>query len=382
MDRPLRIAIILSPNTPWHRSVLGGIPSHVPLSGHWEYLLTRPDVAGEKQLLQWKPDGVLGSFNHMSTVNSVLALKVPAVNVSENISGLDLPCVLLDCNEAGRMAADHLREVGLHQFAYAGWSGHGASPLRYGGFKSRLEEMGLNGLFSVDLKGFGGEEPIRTLLKWLPTLPRPIGIFAFNDIAASTVIQAAQALKFRVPDDMAVLGVDNDEAICAFTTPQISSIQALPNRIGRLAAELLDYQLCGKQGFERRILVAPRGVVARASTDHLAIDDEAVTRAVRFIRTHAGERINVADVVRMTGIGRRVLEKRMSQILGHSPLEEIQRSRIKLATRLLVESPLELNMVAVRSGFRDLNHLVRTFRERLNDTPANYRRHAKERERI
>ncbi|MCC5807465.1 MAG: substrate-binding domain-containing protein [Opitutales bacterium] len=373
MNRNRRIAIVLSHNTPWHRAVLGGIPLHTPRTSRWDFLLTRPDNLGEEQLRAWGPDGVIGSFSLRRTVRLIRELGAPAVTISENIRGIGLPAVLFDCVKAGRMAADHLSDAGLHHFAYVGWGGHGASPPRFAGFRERLAEVRRRPQF-LELRGFGGEQPLNDLIEWLPTLDRPVGVFAFNDITAATVIHAAQAISLRVPDDIAVLGVDNDEAICSFTTPPVSSVEARPLRIGRLAADLLDRLLAGEHPEESRILVPPRGVVERASTDHLAIDDERIARAVRYIRARVGTRINVAEVARATGIGRRVLELGMHRALGHSPLEEIQRARLKIARHLLADTQVHLDEVAGRSGYRDLNHMARTFRDRLGTSPARYRK--------
>ncbi|MCC5840652.1 MAG: substrate-binding domain-containing protein [Opitutales bacterium] len=373
MEPNKRIAIILGLNTPWHRSVLAGLPLFRPRSGRWTFNIFRPDADGAAQMRRWHPDGILGAIDSAAIARTGLDTGLPTVSITEGLPEFAMHRVVLDGEACGRLAAGHLTETGVSNFAYVGWKGHPASPYRLRGFQDGLLDRQQTPE-QIDLSGFGTDRPIAQLVEWLLTLQRPCGLFCFNDITAMTVLHAAAQIGLRVPEDLAVLGVDNDEALCTLMTPGISSVSPRPRLTGKLAADLLDRLILGEVPPLKRIPVQPRGVIQRASTDHLSIADEGIARAVRHIREHAGSGINVAEVAQSVGIGRRTLEKGIQRELGHSPLEEIQRARIRLARHFLSETTLPLEEVATRSGFRDLNHLTRTFRARLSTTPGAYRR--------
>jgi LacI family transcriptional regulator len=176
-----------------------------------------------------------------------------------------------------------------------------------------------------------------------------------------------------VPDDVAVIGVDNDALLCELASPPLSSVIPNTHRTGYEAAALLDRMMRGKRVAPTAHLIAPLGVAARQSTDVLAVDDRAVARAVQFIREHACEGINVSDVLRAVPLSRRVLEQRFQRLLGHTPREEILHVRLNRVKQLLSETDLPLYLIAERTGFEHVEYLSVVFKRETGKTPSAFR---------
>jgi LacI family transcriptional regulator len=207
-----------------------------------------------------------------------------------------------------------------------------------------------------------------------------VGIFATLDNVAADVLEACRHLEIKVPEEVCVLGVDNNESITQFTHPPLSSI-ALPGaKIGFEAARLLDRLMAGEPPPAQPLRLPPTGVVARQSTNLLAIADEDVLAAVRYIREHLQEQTAVADLLRVVSVNRRYLEFKFKKFLGRSPLQEIRRMRIERARQLLAETDLSMPAVAAKSGFANAERLANVFRQELGVTPTTYRRQFRLRE--
>jgi LacI family transcriptional regulator len=187
------------------------------------------------------------------------------------------------------------------------------------------------------------------------------------------VAEACRRVGLRVPEDVAIVGVDNDELRCEFTNPPLSSVAIPTERIGYEAAALLDRLMDGGQPPAAPVLVQPQGVVVRRSTDMLAVDDDQVARAFRFIRQHSGEPFAVRDILREVGAERRDLDARFRKALNRSLEEEILRSRLQQAERILSETDLELTQVARASGFGTLARLREALRRQTGLGPTEYR---------
>jgi LacI family transcriptional regulator len=196
---------------------------------------------------------------------------------------------------------------------------------------------------------------------------------ACYDIAGQRVLDACRELGIAVPEQMAVIGVDNDHLICELCMPQLSSVITNPRRTGYLAAELLDQWMNGKKPAGEAHRIEPLGVLMRRSTDILAIDDPDVAGAVRFIREHACDRINVADVLREVPVSRRILESRFLKQLGRTPHDEILRVRIDRVKRLLADTTLPISVIAQRAGFSSEDYLGVAFQRAVGKSPCLYR---------
>jgi LacI family transcriptional regulator len=198
-------------------------------------------------------------------------------------------------------------------------------------------------------------------------------VLAAWDGRAVQVLQACRRIGVAVPDELAVLGVDNDELLCDLADPPLSSVATGILEIGSLAAELLSRMMAGERIPPGPRPVRPSGVVIRQSTDMLAIDDRPVSDALRFIRESAGRTICVEDVLRVVPLSRRVLESRFRRLVGHTPHEEIVRVRLRRVEELLIETDLPLKSIASRTGFPSVQYLICAFKQRNGVTPGRYR---------
>jgi len=197
---------------------------------------------------------------------------------------------------------------------------------------------------------------------------------AANDKAARHVLEACQAGGIRVPEDIAVVGVDNDEMLCRLSTPPLSSVEQGAQRIGFQAATLLDRMMSGRGVRRRKHVIPPEGLVLRRSSDIIAVEDEDVAAALKLIQAQACDGIKVQDVARAAAVSRSQLDRRFKKLLGRTIHDEIRRIRIEQARRLLAETSLPLKQVALRCGFRTVQHLTELFHQFVGTTPAIYRR--------
>jgi LacI family transcriptional regulator len=218
------------------------------------------------------------------------------------------------------------------------------------------------------------EDQVGALRQWLKQLPRPTAMFATNDEFGRLVIQTCREIDVHVPEDIAVLGVDNDEVICELSNPPLSSIERGAERIGYEAAKLLAKVMTGGAAPSRPMLLGPVKVVTRRSSDTQAIDEPLVASAIRFIWDHVEERLDVDDVVKHVGVSRRWLEVCFGRTLGRSPAAEIRRAQIEHAKKLLVETDMLMPSVAAASGFTDAKLLIAVFRREVGMTPTQFRR--------
>ena len=214
----------------------------------------------------------------------------------------------------------------------------------------------------------------RALAEWLQGLPKPVGVMATNDLMGQQILEACNRLPLEVPDQVAVVGADNDEPICRIAWPPLSSVIINDQQRGYQAAAVLDRMMSGERPPTEPVYIEPVGVATRASTDIMAIEEAAIVKALRFIREHAHERISVDDVVDQVPLSRSVLERRFRKVVGRSVNNEIVRLRLNKAIELLSETNLEPKSIARRVGFGSQSYMNTVFEKKLGRTPGSYRR--------
>jgi LacI family transcriptional regulator len=360
-----------------------------------EYSRTRPDW--DLRLISFRADqpvpdpaaeGAAGAIGHVVDAAAALALSagpVPWVNVSNYPYTPQWPVVTNDDERVGACAAEALLERGFRHFAYAmrPWSGR-SFMLRGLGFMRAVESGGGSwhcypSAMTTTLNGQSPQTVPADMGQWLTSLPKPLAVLACNDDWGEQVIDQCQAHGLAVPEEVAVIGVDNDDIRCELAPVPLSSIALGARRIGYEAASLLDRLMSGqvRAADARPIFIAPSGVVTRRSSDVLAVNDPDVAAAVRFIGARAGEPTGVDDVVDAVTVSRRVLERRFRDALRRSVHDEIQRVHVARARQLLAETGLSLPAIAKASGFASRERMGVTFRQLTGQTPAAYRkRHA------
>ena len=241
------------------------------------------------------------------------------VNVSAiELRGVDLPRVAASLESQGRVAGEHLLSCGLRRFAYVGFVQLAYVRQQYQAFSKTIRKVGascivfrLNRPVAADWSA-GQQE----LASWLQALPKPVGVLAWNTNDGRRVIDACRLAKLSVPEQVAILTCDDDEILCEACSPSLSGVVTPVQQIGRDAAALLDRLMCGRRPPKRPLFIDPIGVASRHSTDILAVEDQELAQAVRFIRTHASQRIGVSDVLRAVPISRRRLEMGFREELG------------------------------------------------------------------
>ncbi len=293
-----------------------------------------------------------------------------AVNLSNHYNPPPTHSVLNDDSEVGLIAADHLVDLGFRSFAFARLDGVHFSNLRFQGFRDRLRErMGAPGLEVPNL-----DQADRDAI--LASLPTPCGLLAANDHAAARTVETALAAGLRVPEDLAVLGVDDDPIRCAMSPVELSSVRLNNVAHGYEAMVLIQELLKSGRAPHKRIirLIPPLGVSTRRSTDTFAHPHPGVVAALRAVRDQIRELRGVQDLARACGLGTRSLERLFREHLQTSPKEALTQSRFRFARNLLIESNLTINEVAERAGYGDVRTLIWQCRRNAGMTPLALRK--------
>jgi len=380
-----KVALLIETARSYGRSLLRGIVRYARLHGPWAFYITPGDLQQSlPKMGRWGATGIIARIESPQVAKTVLSTGLPLIALDLTAEQLTSGHPLSDTCEispdsylAGRMAAEHLLERGLRQFAFAGVAEEVLWSSRRGeGFRVRLAEAGFScheyRLREPTQNRHWGME-LAHLSKWLRGLPKPIGLLACDDDRGREVLEACRAAELLVPEDVAVVGVDNDELLCDLSDPPLSSVALNAERGGYEAAALLDGLMSGRVHGTHRILVAPTWVVTRRSTDILALEDRVVATALRFIHENARRPITVKDLARKAELSRRTLELRFRKVAGRSIHEEIERVRLERAKRLLLETMIPLPQVAEASGFSNASYLIRVFHRQIGVPPAQYR---------
>jgi len=372
--------LIVETSLSFGREVLRGINRYVVSHQPWSLYLDLRELLVEPPawLDSWKGDGIVCRSTTPELALKLRRLKVPVVDLTDIHGDLGLPHIWSDHDAVGRLGASHLLERGFRHFAFCGFSDHDWSSRRRDGFCSGLAEQRLTThTFESPwqiAKSETWDEQQRAIGAWLRDLPKPVGVLAANDMRGQHVLDACRREELAVPEEVAVLGVDNDELLCELCDPPLSSIVLNAQRVGYEAAALLDRLMNGQVPKSHELLVAPIGLVTRQSTDVLAIDDPLVAAALRFIREHACDGIGVEDVLRQVPLARSALERKFRKYLQRSPQAEILAIRLKRIKQLLGETDLALEAIAGLVGYDHAEYMSVVFKRETGQTPGQYRR--------
>ncbi|HBG28033.1 MAG: hypothetical protein A2Y10_17555 [Planctomycetes bacterium GWF2_41_51] len=299
-------------------------------------------------------------------------IAITETHASGNIPKLDIAHDLI-----GKMAAEYFIERGYTNFAFYGNIRYHWTRLRYEGFKAAA---GKHNFYYYDhptnreILTKGVDFKINHLASWLVTLPKPVGLMACSDAWAVNVIEACKLVSIHIPEQLAILGVDNDEPICLTCFPQLSSISLNAETSGFKAAQLLDDLMNGRKPENKKIFVEPVQVVTRTSTDVMAITDNDVAESLQFIRASRREPIQVIDVASKVGVSRRTLQNKFRQKLNRSILDEIKNSRIAYAKELLLNTDMNISEISNYMNFPGINSFSRYFKNETELSPIEYRR--------
>lgn len=374
------IGLLVPHGFSYYRRVLRGIRRYAETQPGWRFRYVDSGRLRREQRFDRKLDGVVAAVNLPHVAEAVALWRKPAVSVSSVLlSRPNCPSVGVDNTSVGRLAAEHFLNRGLRHFGFIGTSRALYSTEREAAFRHALAEpkhhvaSWHDDLWHFDPDGYVLPLAGGPILRWLKSLPKPAGLFAPNDLWGMHLVNICTENGLHVPDDVAIIGVDDDDLFCELCRPSLSSVLVPGERIGQEAAALLDRLLGGAESPEQPLLLPSPGIVARRSSDVLAIDDKAVMTAARFIREHKVGPLSVKDVLRQIPIGRRSLERRFRKALGRGLAQEIRQSQLARAKRLLVETELKVSAIAQQSGFYDYRHMALAFRQELGVSPSAYR---------
>lgn len=338
-------------------------------------VLDQADFA--RQLRSMNAAGFIAQVNTPSLARKVRRLRIPVINVSEKLPRPPCFSVLPDQRAAGAMAATHMIELGLRNLAYVGQPGYGFAIARGEGFTEAAGQQGMvPEVFAPEAKDDSGQwwpSFFERLGDWLTSLPKPVGVLGADDPLAKSIVAAATQRGLCVPQEVAVIGINNDELHCELAEPPLTSVEMGAERIGYEAARYMADILTGSSVPPEPVRLAPIGVVTRATTDILAISDQQVASAVRYIRRHAHQPIGVEQVMEQVAVSRRTLEMRFRKSIGRTPFAEIQRAHIERAKELLVQTELPVTRIATAAGFNELKQLTVTFKRHVGVAPTAYR---------
>ncbi|QDU93821.1 Xylose operon regulatory protein [Lignipirellula cremea] len=379
-----RVALLVETSRSYGRDLLRGIALFARTRSNWSLL--HQEMTIDVLLPEWMQEsaihGVIARVD-TRTIEPLRRLGVPCVDVRCSRSFPGIPQVETDDQKVAALAFEHLWDRGFRRFAFCGFQFAHYSDARLRFFQKLVVAAGCPlsvyetpGRRDATLSSLeeSGVIDAAAMSAWLKSLTSPTGLFVCNDIRGQQVLNACRTLDLAVPDDVAVIGVDDDDAVCPLSDPPLTSVRPDAERAGYRAAEILDAMMNGEPAPARVEYIPPTTVVQRMSTQVMAVEDREVARVCRFIREHACDGIDVNDVTEFTSLSRRQLERRFRTELNRTLHEEITAARLTRVKQLLQETRMTLEQIAPLAGFSHKESLSAVFKRDLGETPGEYRR--------
>lgn len=376
-----KVALILQLWQNFDRGIFQGISAYVREKRSWSVFVEEVEHQRVPEFRSWDWDGLIVNFDNAHVARAIQGEDKPVIAVGggggwyQVESGI--PYVATDDNAIGRLAAEHLMDCGLTNFAYCGYPANRLNNWigkRKQGFTDRLAAAGFGCEVFLGRRSNATHWSgvLQDLSAWLLKLPLPVGIMGCYDYRARHVLEACKAIGLRVPDDVAVIGVDND-IVCDLADPPLSSIEQGKYQIGYTAAQALDRLMTGNVEVPMLQTIVPVGLVTRQSTDLQCVADPGIARALTLIRDQASHGLTADAICRHVGLSRSTLDKRFKEMIGRPIDQELRRVRLARACDLLARTTLPLRVLARQSGFGSEQYLSAVFTKHLGCTPAQYR---------
>jgi LacI family transcriptional regulator len=372
------VALLIETSNAYARGLLAGVMAYVRQHQPWSIYL--PELGRGDVPPRWRGDGIIARIETKAIARAVGRTGLPVVDVSAGRHVKSVPWLETDDAAIAKTALEHLLERGFRHLAFCGERRFNWSRWRSEHFQKLARERNM----SVDVYESSGTDPWakehQALLAWVRRLSRPIGIMACYDIKAQQLLDVCRENGVAVPEEIAVIGVDNDPLLCSLTSPPLTSVIPNTHRTGYEAAALLDRMMSGERIPARGHFVPPIGVETRQSTDVLALADREIAAAVRFIREHACDGATIGDLLRVVPLSRRVMESRYRKATGRTPHQDLVRFRIDRVKQLLAETEHSLERIATLAGFDHPEYMSVAFKRETGTTPGKFRLQAKPRE--
>jgi len=372
----LRVILLIETSTGYGRQLIHGIARYSRLNGPWTFYCE----PGSKEkprpsFKKWPADGVIA--RDVPNIKDVISHRIPAIITNTSVRTRKYPHIVCDNESTGRMAAEHLLEKKFSKFAYCGYSDTLWGRERKVSFCNAIQRAGFRTYVfmqsrSETQQAWGAQFVL--LENWVKSLPIPIAIMCSNDERAHQLMEAVTDLGLHVPEEVAVMGADNDTVIHELTNPALTSIMFSHEQAGFDAARLLHRLVKGEKVVNQTVVTKPVRVVARASTDSLLIADEDVAKAHHFIREHANRAIQVSDVAEAVSMSKRTLQIRFKRAMNSSVYEEIRLHQVDFVAQLLIETDLPISRIGEMSGFTTSQYMSQVFRKVKGTSLRQYRK--------
>jgi LacI family transcriptional regulator len=380
MSKPQKqVALIIETYNEHARRLLRGIRAFTGKNETWviHFRGLGNDQDDLSWLQNWQGDGLIARITSEAIASYVSNAKLPALDLTSERLVPELSYLEANNHAVANLAASHLLERGFKQFGFLGDSAFFWSRLREQHFCQAIEAQGFS-CRPLDLRDERQKfiplgELQSKIAHWLEKIPKPVGIMASSDVLGRLLLETCRLADIKVPDEVAVIGVDNDTLLCELADPPLSSVVLDAFRTGFLAASLLQQLMDGKKLGSKAFHIEPLGIVTRPSTEFYVTDDEQILGALSFIRTHACNDIKVEDVLTVVPLSRRALEARFHKVTGRTPHEEISRLKLQRVKELLLEPSLSLQTIAELTGFKHPEYLSVFFKRETGLSPSDYR---------
>jgi LacI family transcriptional regulator len=377
------VALILETSTAYGRALIRGATRYIREAGPWTVYIEQRSLqdSAPPWLEKWDGDGIISRASTPRSARAILRAGIPTVDLNDQVRGLGLPQIHSDHEAIARLAAEHLLDRGFRHFAYFGFPVFEWSVRRHDAFAEcvraaagEFHENDSTPRVSWGHQQSSWEGEVDGAARWIKGLPKPLGVMAGNDPRGIQLLDACRRAGVAVPEEVAVVGVDNDELVCELAYPPLSSVIPDAARIGYEGAALLDRLMKGEPAPAAMRTIPPQGLAIRQSSDVTAIDDPRLADAMRFIREHACDGIGVDDVLHHLAVSRSVLQRLFRKQFDRTILETITDVRIARVKQLLAETDLPLVDIARRAGFAYMEYLSTNFRRQTGRTPGAFRR--------
>ncbi len=387
-EKQYKVAVFVETSRGYGRALCEGIADFAQANGRWTF-----EGGGESweeglREIAGRADGVIARIPNADMARALARLRIPVVDLYR---WRDYPAITsVDADHAaiGRMAAAWFIERRFKNFAFCGYTGAPFSDTRGAAFKTTLEVAGhacsvykeapyasdYLGKMILQAESYGDPPDRDRMAAWLESLPRPTAIFCCHDIRAYQVVALCKEQGLSVPREVAVMGVDNDRILCGFSDPMLASVDPDAQRIGWTGAQRLFDLMSGKSQEVGHVLVSPKRIVERASTETDPVEPLWLSEALRFIRKEIPSGLNAEEVIRHVGLSHTQVERVFVNVLGNTVHQEIARLRLREACRLLTETAHPAAVVSKLSGFTSPQYFSRLFSRHFDMTPVEYRR--------
>jgi len=377
-----RVLLTIETSRTFGRNLLRGIARYTSIHRPWLTIMEPPfykkNINHEdwiSRLRKMDIDGII--TREPSKYNALVKNRVPTIIVMHlEDAHAKIPHIIVDFKAIVELAIEHLNGKGFKNFAFCGFSELSWSKNYEQCFTDSVKSVG-GKCFIYDSLEFKSSNSLKQemddLTQWLKLLPKPVGLMACNDDRARTIIELSKLAEVHVPEEVAVIGVDNDELLCELAAPPLSSIALNGEHAGYEAAELLDTLMSGKKIPTKTIKIAPTYIVVRQSSDIFASEDDELVHALKYINENFRSLITVDEIADKAAISRRGLLKKFKKDLGRSIFDEIVRVRINYMIKLLIETNLSISLIAQNIGYSDYKKFSRFFKKHTNYSPREYR---------